>query len=191
MALGSTQPLTEMDTRNFLGGKKRPARRADNFAAIYEPNVWKLWEPQPLATLRASTACTGKTLPLPYYLSTTEDIANDSALTHFYRQKGDCCTISQAVYDAVTQVSPFTGETWISKLCELTSSRGTELSLTSLSLMHYAVDKILYITPLNQKKMFSVFNSFIAQKNVSSEKLYIYATSQSFIQLTQFYFGLI
>jgi hypothetical protein len=41
MALGSTQPLTEMNTRNFPGRKKRPARRADNLAAIYEPNVWK------------------------------------------------------------------------------------------------------------------------------------------------------
>jgi hypothetical protein len=39
MALGSTQPLTEMSTRNFPGGKKRPARRIDNLAAIYEPNV--------------------------------------------------------------------------------------------------------------------------------------------------------
>jgi hypothetical protein len=64
MALGSTQPLTEMSTRNLPGGKKRPARRADNLAAICEPNVWKMWEPQPLTTLRASTACTGITLPL-------------------------------------------------------------------------------------------------------------------------------
>jgi hypothetical protein len=39
MALGSTQPLTEMSTRNLPGVKKRPARRADNLAAIYEPNV--------------------------------------------------------------------------------------------------------------------------------------------------------
>jgi hypothetical protein len=39
MALGSTQPLTEMSTRNLPGGKKRPARRADSLAAIYEPNV--------------------------------------------------------------------------------------------------------------------------------------------------------
>jgi hypothetical protein len=39
MALGSTQLLTEMSTRNLPGGKKRPARRADNFAAICEPNV--------------------------------------------------------------------------------------------------------------------------------------------------------
>jgi hypothetical protein len=57
MALWSTQPLTEMSTRNLPGGKKRPARRADNLAAICEP--------QPLATLRASTTCTGITLPLP------------------------------------------------------------------------------------------------------------------------------
>jgi hypothetical protein len=43
MALGSTQPLTEMSTRNLPGGKKRPARRADNLAA----------------------ACTSIALPLP------------------------------------------------------------------------------------------------------------------------------
>jgi hypothetical protein len=41
MALGSTQPLTEMSTRNLPGGKKRPARRTDNLSAIYEPNVCK------------------------------------------------------------------------------------------------------------------------------------------------------
>jgi hypothetical protein len=55
VALGSTQPLTEMSTRNLPGGNKRPA-----------------WEPQPLVTLRASTACTGITLPyltLPHCLS--------------------------------------------------------------------------------------------------------------------------
>jgi hypothetical protein len=39
VALGSTQPLTKMSTRNIPGGKKRPARRADILAAIYEPNV--------------------------------------------------------------------------------------------------------------------------------------------------------
>jgi hypothetical protein len=38
MALGLTQPLTEMSTRNFPGGKKRPVRRTDNLAAICEPN---------------------------------------------------------------------------------------------------------------------------------------------------------
>jgi hypothetical protein len=63
MALGSTQPLTEMNTRNVPGSKKRPARRADNLATIYEPNVClHMWEPQPLAILRASAACTGITL---------------------------------------------------------------------------------------------------------------------------------
>jgi hypothetical protein len=39
MALGSTQPLTEMSTRKLPGGKGkgRPARGADNPTAIYEP----------------------------------------------------------------------------------------------------------------------------------------------------------
>jgi hypothetical protein len=34
---GSTQPLTEMSTRNVPGGKGRPARKADNLTAICEP----------------------------------------------------------------------------------------------------------------------------------------------------------
>jgi hypothetical protein len=38
-ALGSTQPLTEMSTRNLPGGKERPARKADNLTAICEPTV--------------------------------------------------------------------------------------------------------------------------------------------------------
>jgi hypothetical protein len=37
MALGSTQPLTEMSTSNLPGGKERPARKTDNLTAIYEP----------------------------------------------------------------------------------------------------------------------------------------------------------
>jgi hypothetical protein len=37
-ALGSTQPLTEMITRNLPGGKERPARKAD-LTAICEPIV--------------------------------------------------------------------------------------------------------------------------------------------------------
>jgi hypothetical protein len=39
MALGSTQPLKEISTRNLPGGKMRSTRRADNLAAIYERNV--------------------------------------------------------------------------------------------------------------------------------------------------------
>jgi hypothetical protein len=39
MALGSTQPLTETSTRNFPGGKGRPARKADNLTATCEPIV--------------------------------------------------------------------------------------------------------------------------------------------------------
>jgi hypothetical protein len=39
MALGSTYRLTNMRTRNLPGDKKRPAHRADNLAAMCEPNV--------------------------------------------------------------------------------------------------------------------------------------------------------
>jgi hypothetical protein len=39
MALGSTQLLTEMSTRNLPGGKGRLAHKADNLTAICEPTV--------------------------------------------------------------------------------------------------------------------------------------------------------
>jgi hypothetical protein len=57
MTLGLTQPLTEMSTRNFPGGKVRPARKADNFIAVCESIVHKMWEPRRLTTIWASTAC--------------------------------------------------------------------------------------------------------------------------------------
>jgi hypothetical protein len=39
MGLRSTQPLTEMSTRNIPGGEGRPVHKADNFTAICEPTV--------------------------------------------------------------------------------------------------------------------------------------------------------
>jgi hypothetical protein len=39
MALGSTQPVTEMSSRNLPGGKGRPASKANNFTAICEQIV--------------------------------------------------------------------------------------------------------------------------------------------------------
>jgi hypothetical protein len=39
MALGSTLPLTEMNTMNVPGSEGRPALRADNLTAICEPTV--------------------------------------------------------------------------------------------------------------------------------------------------------
>jgi hypothetical protein len=57
MALGSTQPLTEMSTRSPSGGggKGRPARGADNITAICEPIVYKMCEPRRLTSLWAFT----------------------------------------------------------------------------------------------------------------------------------------
>jgi hypothetical protein len=41
MSLGSTQPLTEISTRNLPRCKERPAFKVDNVTAICEPIVWK------------------------------------------------------------------------------------------------------------------------------------------------------
>jgi hypothetical protein len=51
MAMVLTKPVAGMSTRNLPGGKGRPARKADNFTAICEPIVWKMWEPRRLTTL--------------------------------------------------------------------------------------------------------------------------------------------
>jgi hypothetical protein len=57
MALGSTQPLTVMSTRNLPWGKGRPARKADNLTTIYEPTVYEMWDPRRLTALLAFRAC--------------------------------------------------------------------------------------------------------------------------------------
>jgi hypothetical protein len=41
MALGSSKPLTEMSTRNLLGGKGRRALKTGNITAFFEPIVFK------------------------------------------------------------------------------------------------------------------------------------------------------
>jgi hypothetical protein len=64
MALGSTQPLAKMSTRNFLAGKGRPEPKADNFTAICEPIFKTVWEPRHLTTQRVSMACYRDSLAL-------------------------------------------------------------------------------------------------------------------------------
>jgi hypothetical protein len=39
MALKSTQPVTEMSTKNLPGGKGQPVCKADDLTAICEPTV--------------------------------------------------------------------------------------------------------------------------------------------------------
>jgi hypothetical protein len=57
MALGSTQPLTQMSTKNLPGSKDRPARKDGNLTAFYKSIGLEMWEPRRLTTLWASTAC--------------------------------------------------------------------------------------------------------------------------------------
>jgi hypothetical protein len=42
MALGVTQPLMEMSSKDLPGGKARPAYEAYNLTAVCEPIVWKM-----------------------------------------------------------------------------------------------------------------------------------------------------
>jgi hypothetical protein len=69
MALESTQPLTEMSTRNIPGGKGRPTRKFENLTAICEPIAKKMWEPQRLTTCGPPRPVTGTALTLPFIYS--------------------------------------------------------------------------------------------------------------------------
>jgi hypothetical protein len=68
-----------MSTRNLPGGKRRPARKADNLIAICEPIVYKMWEPRRLTILWASTACYKDSFTLlpSHYICTGYKLSQD------------------------------------------------------------------------------------------------------------------
>jgi hypothetical protein len=77
-----------MGTRNLLGGKGRPACKADNLNGIRVPIVNKKWEPQRLTTLWASTACHRDNFTLlPYILRSTSHL--DRTLSSTLRVHND------------------------------------------------------------------------------------------------------
>jgi hypothetical protein len=56
MTLRSTHPLMQISTKTFPGVKgDRLARKADNFIAICEVSVYKMWDPRRLTTPWTST----------------------------------------------------------------------------------------------------------------------------------------
>jgi hypothetical protein len=53
-----TRNLPNTSSRNLPGGGEgRSASKADNLTAIYEPTVYKMWEPRRLTILWTSTVC--------------------------------------------------------------------------------------------------------------------------------------
>jgi hypothetical protein len=66
VALGPTQPLIEMSTRNLRGGKRRPARKADNLTVICEPKFGSLDVSQLYETPRPGT---GVAFPPPFFFN--------------------------------------------------------------------------------------------------------------------------
>jgi hypothetical protein len=73
-ALWLTQSLREMSTRNLPGGKGWAACKAENLTPICELIVYKMWEPQRLTTIWASTVCYRDSFPL---------FSNHFSLNHF------------------------------------------------------------------------------------------------------------
>jgi hypothetical protein len=82
MDLGSTQPLTEMSTKNISGSKARPARKADNLTAICEPILHKMWELDISRPYGPPRPVTRVALPLPSLIC---GLFNDSVSSAEYR----------------------------------------------------------------------------------------------------------
>jgi hypothetical protein len=87
MVLISTQPLTEISTRNLPRVKGRPSRKADNLTAICEPIVWKAYQPRSLTTLWASTACHRDSFT---YLNMLRDRSEEASLQNRAVDTGGC-----------------------------------------------------------------------------------------------------
>jgi hypothetical protein len=74
MTVGSTQPLTEMSTRNHLRGEEPSASIADNFTA--------LWVPRRLTTLWAAAACYRDVVALLVHTQLTAEGIFDNFMTN-------------------------------------------------------------------------------------------------------------
>jgi len=67
MALGSTQPLVKMSTRNISWGQRRPVREADNLTNFTCQIQWKSGSLNLLEPSGPNQACYRNSLPLPEY----------------------------------------------------------------------------------------------------------------------------
>jgi hypothetical protein len=68
MALGSTQPLVKMSTRNISSEQRWPVREAYNLATFMCRMSWKSGSLNFMELSRPHRACYGTALPLPFYV---------------------------------------------------------------------------------------------------------------------------
>jgi hypothetical protein len=86
MAPGSTQPLTEMSTRNIPGGEGRPAHKADNLTAICELIVYKnVGASTSHSPMGLHSPLTG--IPLPFTTAVTSFPLAHTSLSAWHKHK--------------------------------------------------------------------------------------------------------
>jgi hypothetical protein len=119
-ALGSTQPLTEMITRNLPGCKGRPARKAD-LIAICQPTVCKMWGLRCLTILWLSTGCYRDSFtfyPGPWSLPLIYSYQNLVCIFHIPQARCTCTLVTRR-WRIPLNFSP----SWLSWTCLMAYSR--------------------------------------------------------------------
>jgi len=100
MALGSTQPLVKMSTRNTSWGCRRSVHEADNLTTFMCRMAWKSGSLNLLEHSGPHWACYGITLPLPLSLLTGpfHDSGGQLSISHS-REVGSIPNPSIAAWD--------------------------------------------------------------------------------------------
>ena len=93
MALGLTQPLAEMSTRNISWGERRPVHRADTLTTFI-CRLFEIWETQTPGSLRACPGLLWDCFTYTLYVNQRHCLAdNKRGKKDIIKRNFECCVV--------------------------------------------------------------------------------------------------